>query len=295
MRRLDYRAGLYVSRLETDSDPSIPKIEGAMLQAKGVVKRFGGLTALNKVNFAARPGNVTALIGPNGSGKTTLLNMISGFYRTDAGEITLDGNEIQGMSSHAVARAGIARTFQTPNIPENITVLEAVEAGRYAHERARVLSAILRTPRFRRVRREDRIEAERVLKLVGLSEQMHADADSLPLGQRRLLEVARTLISNPKVLLLDEVASGLDEDELEVLAELIVRLRDAGLTVVLVEHNFPLVLKLADEIVVLATGEVIAQGPPEEIEDNQRVKEEYLGVTQEKDDDMLEPTGGQDE
>src|SRR5699024_6630946 len=236
VRRLDYRAGLHKGGRTAEAEATIPEMPGALLQASAVTKRFGGLIALNKVDFEARPGNVTALIGPNGSGKTTLLNMISGFYRTDAGTILLDGKEIQGMSSHAVAREGVARTFQTPNIPESLTVLEAVEAGRYAHERASVLSAVLRTPGFRRARRQDRAEAERVLALVGLADQLHAEADSLPLGHRRLLEVARSLISNPRVLLLDEVASGLDEDELDVLASLILRLRDAGMTVVLVEH-----------------------------------------------------------
>lgn len=295
MRRLDLRAGLHEVDTSGVPTPTIPPMAGAALKADGVTKRFGGLTALNDVDFEARPGQVTALIGPNGSGKTTLLNMISGFYRTDAGVISLDGEEIQGLPSHTVARAGVSRTFQTPNIPENLSVLEAVEAGRYAHEKASVLSAVLRSPKFRRVRRGDRSEAERVLALVGLGDQIHADADSLPLGHRRLLEVARSLIGNPKVLLLDEVASGLDEDELEVLASLILRLRDAGLTVVLVEHNFPLVLRLADDIFVLALGNVIARGDSQEIEHNQRVKEEYLGVSTEDEDDAVVAVGGSDE
>lgn len=295
VRRLDYRAGLHKVDTTGDAAPTIPPMEGAVLTASGVTKRFGGLTALNNVEFEAQPGKITALIGPNGSGKTTLLNMISGFYRTDEGTITLDGKEIQGMSSHTVAREGVSRTFQTPNIPENLSVLDAVEAGRYAHEKASVLSAVLRTPGFRKVRRQDRAEAERVLALVGLGDQIHADADSLPLGHRRLLEVARSLIANPRVLLLDEVASGLDEDELDVLASLILRLRDAGLTVVLVEHNFPLVLKLADEIFVLALGNVIARGDSGSIENNERVKEEYLGVTAEDDDEVAAMAGGSDE
>ena len=295
VRRLDYRAGMRKVNKGSDVEPTVPAMPGALLKTSEVTKRFGGLTALNKVEFEAHPGKVTALIGPNGSGKTTLLNMISGFYRTDAGTILLDGNEIQGMSAHAVAREGVARTFQTPNIPENLSVLEAVEAGRYAHERASVLSAVLRTPGFRRTRRQDRAEAERVLGLVGLGDQIHADADSLPLGHRRLLEVARSLVSNPRVLLLDEVASGLDEDELDVLAALILRLRDAGMTVVLVEHNFPLVLKLADEIFVLALGNVIARGDSAEIEHNERVKEEYLGVTAEDEDEVIGVAGGNDE
>lgn len=295
IRRLDNRAGLRRSDVAVEVAPTIEAMPGARLHATQVTKRFGGLTALDQVDFEAKPGEITALIGPNGSGKTTLLNMISGFYRTDAGKITLADQAIQGMAPHAVARAGVSRTFQTPNIPENLSVLEAVEAGRYTVAKAGVISAVLRMPKFRRIRREDRAEAQRVLSLVGLGDQLHVDADSLPLGHRRLLEVARSLIGNPRVLLLDEVASGLDEDELEVLSSLILRLRDAGLTIVLVEHNFPLVLRLADEIFVLALGKVIAQGDSHAIEHNERVKEEYLGVTAEGDDEQMSMVGETDD
>ncbi|WP_375385253.1 ATP-binding cassette domain-containing protein [uncultured Microbacterium sp.] len=284
VRRLDNSARRAVGYVEKPAgDAVVTKLDGAILQVDGVSKSFGGNKALSEVSIGAAPGSVTAIIGPNGSGKTTLLNLISGFYRTDAGSIALDGKPVQGVSSFQVAREGVSRTFQTPNIPEKLTVLEAVEAGRYAHDRASVLQAVLRTPRFRRIRRDDRAEAERALALVGLSAQRHIDADSLPLGNRRLLEVARSLIGSPKVLLLDEVASGLDEDEIEVLAELITRLRAAGLTIILVEHNFQLVLRLADDIYVLAHGKVIAHGTSAEIERNPRVMEEYLGVVLEPD------------
>jgi branched-chain amino acid transport system permease protein len=182
------------------------------------------------------------------------------------------------MGPDAVARTGVARTFQTPNIPEGITVREAVMAGRYAGHRATVLEAVLRLPRYRKVRKGDLAEADRVLDLVGIRHLENAEATALPLGQRRLLEVARCLIGNPGVLLLDETASGLDEDEVERLAEVIRRVRDAGGTVVLVEHNFQLVLSLADEIVALAHGELMAKGTPEEIQNNERVMSEYLGI-----------------
>lgn len=263
------------------SSVPIDSLAGAPLVADDVSKAFGGNQALANVSVAAQPGEVTAIIGPNGSGKTTLLNMISGFYKTDSGSITLADESIAGLPSFKVSRAGVARTFQTPHIPEKLTVLEAVEAGRFGAARVSVGGAIFRTPKFWRVRREDRIEAERALALVGLTEQRDLEAESLPLGQRRLLEVARALVANPRVLLLDETASGLDEDELEVLEALIRRLRDAGLTVVLVEHNFQLVLRLADTIYVLAQGKVMAHGTSEEIENNARVKEEYLGIAAE--------------
>ncbi len=263
------------------AEDTVTTLVGAELVTTAVSKAFGGNKALQEVTMRAQPGRVTALIGPNGSGKTTLLNMISGFYKADSGTITLDGSPVQGFGPDRVAREGVSRTFQTPNIPKQITVLEAVMSGRYAHERATILSTVLRTPGFRRVRRTDLAEAERTLALVGLSQLRDADASSLPLGHRRLLEVARALVSSPRILLLDEVASGLDEDELVVLSDLIVRLRDAGMTVVLVEHNFQLVLRLADDIYVLAQGQVIAQGDSAAIEANPRVMQEYLGISAE--------------
>ncbi|WP_300268519.1 branched-chain amino acid ABC transporter ATP-binding protein/permease [Microbacterium sp.] len=282
LRKADFaakaKAGIRAPKVAAGS---VEKLDGALLRADGVSKAFGGNQALSKVSVEAKPGAVTAIIGPNGSGKTTLLNMISGFYRTDAGSIELDGQKIQGLPSYKVARAGVSRTFQTPNIPEKLTVLESVEAGRYASGRSSVLASVLRLPAFWRSRNDGREAAERALALVGLSEQRDEMADSLPLGNRRLLEVARSLAASPKVVLLDEVASGLDEDELEVLEGLIVRLRDAGMTVILVEHNFQLVLRLADDIYVLAQGAVMAHGTPDEIESNPRVMEEYLGVTAE--------------
>ncbi|MBS1699041.1 MAG: branched-chain amino acid ABC transporter ATP-binding protein/permease [Actinobacteria bacterium] len=290
VRRADRAARHKVGAQAVVAAPAVvEKLEGALLRTDGISKAFGGNQALSDVSIEAQPGAVTAIIGPNGSGKTTLLNMISGFYRTDAGTISLDGEDIQGLASYRVARAGVSRTFQTPNVPEKLTVIEAVEAGRYAADRASVFASVLRLPSYWRARRADRLEAERALALVGLSDQRDEMADSLPLGNRRLLEVARSLVGSPKVILLDEVASGLDEDELAVLEQLVLRLRDAGMTVILVEHNFQLVLRVADDIYVLAQGSVMAHGSPELIESNPRVMEEYLGVTAE-----TSATGGAD-
>ncbi|WP_181779326.1 branched-chain amino acid ABC transporter ATP-binding protein/permease [Pseudonocardia pini] len=255
----------------------LPDLDGARLSVEGLSKSFGGLHALDGVTLDARPGEVTALIGPNGSGKTTMLNMICGYYRADAGEIRLD-DTVSPRAPFQVARAGVARTFQTPSIPSGITVAEAVRAGRYATEHTSFLSAVLRLPAYRRARARDLDEAARVLTLVGLQDLAHEDATSLPLGTRRLLEVARSLISRPRVLLFDEVASGLDEDEVDRLGELIRRLRDAGATIVLVEHNFRLVLALADRIHVLARGSILATGSPAEIENHPDVLREYLGT-----------------
>lgn len=271
--------------------PELVGFAGKHLVIDDVSKAFGGNKALKGVSLVAEPGKVTAVIGPNGSGKTTLLNMVCGFYKTDSGTISLDGRALQSTSPDSVARAGVARTFQTPNIPEGITVFEAVISGRYVSSRASMFSAVLQLPSYRAVRKGDRLEAERVLAMVGLSDYRDVEAVSLPLGMRRMLEVARCLISRPGVLLLDEVASGLDEHEVEMLSSVVRKVTAAGGTVVLVEHNFQLVLSLADQIVALAHGEVMATGTPAEIESNPRVLNEYLGV--DTDDEMISESEAQ--
>lgn len=281
--RMDRAAGVRPARATWCPEspargPLIEEVHGAELRVGQVSKSFGGNRALKNATVSARPGEVTALIGPNGSGKTTLLNIVCGYYKADTGRITLGDRCLSGLAPHRVARAGVARTFQTPNVPDDITVLEAVMSGRYTSVRSPMVSAILRLPGFRRVRRDDRREAEKVLHVIGLGDKRDVEATSLPLGNRRLLEVGRSLIAQPSVLLLDEVASGLDEDEVQRLSALVRGIADAGGTVVLVEHNFQLVLSLADAIVVLAQGEVLAQGSPSEIENDSRVMSEYLGV-----------------
>ncbi|MCW2494479.1 branched-chain amino acid ABC transporter ATP-binding protein/permease [Jatrophihabitans sp.] len=268
----------------------LPSIEGATLSVDHLVKAFGGNKVLQDVSLEAKPGQVTALIGPNGSGKTTLLNMICGYYRLDGGAIRL-GDRPSPHVPYKVARAGVARTFQTPSIPEGITVAEAVRSGHYATKHTSFLSAVFRLPGYRRARSIDIEEARRVLALVGLEELENDEAASLPLGTRRLLEVARSLVSSPKVLLLDEAASGLDEDEVERLADLIRRIAASGGTVVLVEHNFRLVLSLADQIYVLARGSILASGTPAEIEVHPDVMTEYLGMKVPAADSLLSTAG----
>ncbi len=270
----------HVTRSTTHSpqDFHFEPMAGATLSVKGVSKSFGGNVALRDVSLTAERGQVTALIGPNGSGKTTLLNMICGFYPIDAGTIDLDGVRLDNRRPHEIAGRGLARTFQTPVIPTGITVSQAVLAGRYSPERVSIASAALRLPKFWKVRAHDEERVAQTLAIVGLSELADEEAVSLPLGTRRLLEIARALVSNPSVILLDEAASGLDEGEVARLAVLIGRVRDAGGTVILVEHNFRLVLSLADTIHVLAQGEIIASGAPADIEVNPRVLKEYLGV-----------------
>jgi branched-chain amino acid transport system permease protein len=253
-------------------------LSGAALEIDSVSKRFGGVTALSEVSLRARPGTVTALIGPNGSGKTTLLNMVCGFYRLDRGRISLDGVPIAGRPPHKVASAGVARTFQTPIIPKGLTVAETVATGRYATAYTAMPVSVFRLPAHWRSERADRQAASRALAVTGIAHLAAEDAESQPLGIRRLIEVARLVAADPKVVLFDEIASGLDDDEVADLGEIVRELAAAGGTVVLVEHNFGLVLEVADEIYVLANGAVVASGPPAEIRSHPAVLREYLGA-----------------
>jgi branched-chain amino acid transport system permease protein len=242
-----------------------------------VSKSFGGNAALADVSFSAEPGQITALIGPNGSGKTTMLNIISGFYRPDSGSVELGGARITGLSPYKVSRAGVGRTFQTPQIPEYVNVADAIESGRYAKAAIGPARSAFRTPRYRRIARQDRARVNSVAAALGLTPQLGQEASSLPLGTRRILELARVLVGERSALLLDEVASGLDEAEIEELIDAVRLMRDLGATVVLVEHNFELVRAIADKVVVLADGAVLAEGTPGEIASHPGVVQSYLG------------------
>jgi branched-chain amino acid transport system permease protein len=251
---------------------------GQVLEVRDVVKRFGGVAALEHVDLVAGPGRVTALIGPNGSGKTTLLNMISGFYRPDRGAVLLGGRDVAGRTPTRIARFGVARTFQTPLIPEGLTAGQVVATARYHAARTSMASAVLRLGHARRREFADRRDAATVMTALGIGDVVDVPARSLPLGTRRLVELARAVASGPSVVLLDEVASGLDDDALARLRAGIEAIRDAGVTVVLVEHNFELVTGLADTVYVLSRGEVVASGDPAAIVADPRVRREYLGI-----------------
>ncbi|GGM75287.1 ATP-binding cassette domain-containing protein [Dactylosporangium sucinum] len=252
-------------------------IPGERLEVAGVAKAFAGLKALNGVDLTVEPGTITAIIGANGAGKTTLLNLISGVLRADAGTVTLAGRPITGLRAHQVSRLGVGRTFQTPLIPPRMTVLEVVESGRLRSGAVGLLPAILRLPRYYRVRREDRAAALVALSFAGLEHLAHQPAGSLPLGTRRLLEVVRAVAGRPHVLLLDEPAAGLDDEGLRELEMLMRRTREAGGTVVLVEHNVPFVMSVADRVHAMELGRVIASGPPDVVRRDQRVIDSYLG------------------
>ena len=267
----------------SEPEPDVPaavdaiEIPGEALEVAGVSKRFGGLQALDSVDLVAEPGEITAIMGPNGAGKTTLLNAISGFAKVDGGEISLPSAQLSGSPPNRVASQGIARTFQTPAIPRGMTVLEVVESGRLSSGHVGLLATILRLPSFRRQRAEDRRVAMAALTFAGLAGVAHDDARTLPLGTRRLLEVVRAVASEPHVMLLDEPAAGLDESALNELAELMRRAREAGATVVIVEHNVPFVLGIADTVLVMHLGKVLAKGTPDEIRNHPEVVATYLG------------------
>jgi branched-chain amino acid transport system permease protein len=248
------------------------------LVVRGVRKSFADVAALSGVDLTAEPGQVLAILGPNGAGKTTLLNAISGFVRPDAGEVLLgDAHELRGLSAARIARGGVSRTFQTPIIPRGMTAQEVVECGRLGRPGPRLLGAVVRSPRMRRTRLEDREAAATALSFAGLDDVASVDAQALPLGTRRLLEVVRAVVAQPGVILLDEPAAGLDDEGQQELGRLVRRARDAGGTVIIVEHNVRFVLDLADRVVVMALGEVIAEGTPDEIRRNETVIATYLG------------------
>ncbi len=246
-----------------------------LLVLDGARKQFGGLTAVNNVSFQVGRGEIVALIGPNGAGKSTTFNLITGVTRLTAGRVSFDGIEIGGTSPQAIARRGVARTFQHVKLNPDMTVLENVALGAHLRGRSGVIAAILRLDR----RDEARLlaEAAKQIERVGLAEHMMKPAGSLALGQQRVVEIARALAMDPELLLLDEPAAGLRHFEKGALADLLRRLRAEGVSVLLVEHDMGFVMGLTDHIVVLDFGTKIAEGPPEVIKTHPAVLEAYLG------------------
>ncbi|MFO7974091.1 MAG: ABC transporter ATP-binding protein, partial [Candidatus Hydrogenedentota bacterium] len=218
-----------------------------------------------------------AIIGPNGAGKTTLFNVISGLLKSETGRVYFKGKQISGLKPYQVARAGVARTFQNPSLFLQISVLENVMVGQHCRTRREFIGCSLRTPAQRREERAIRDTAMAWIDYVGLSHRASAPAASLPFGQRRMVELARALATEPALLLLDEPASGLNMSETDELGKLISRIRDAGITVLLVEHDMSLVMDISDELVVLDNGVTIAEGPPAAIQNDPNVIAVYLG------------------
>jgi branched-chain amino acid transport system ATP-binding protein len=249
-----------------------------MLIVNDVSRAFGGVFAAHEVSLEVGKGELRGVIGPNGAGKSTLCNLISGHLLPQAGSITLNGKRIDRLAPHARARLGIAIVFQGARIFPGMSVLENVMVGAHARSRSGVFAAALRLPGQRAEERRIEASALAALERVGLSEWAGREAEDLPLGQQRRLQVARALAGEPELLLLDEPASGLRAGERESLSELITQLRSEGMTIMLIEHNVAMVTRLADTITVLDLGEVIAEGTPDEIRTDERVIKAYLGT-----------------
>jgi branched-chain amino acid transport system permease protein len=252
-------------------------IAGEILTTTDVAKSFGGVDALRGVDFEARPGSITAIIGANGAGKTTLLNAISGLIPIDRGEVRLGNELISRRSAERIARAGVSRTFQTPQIPETSSVLDVAASSRIGERWIPSLEIGVRSPRYRRVERDDVARARAALAFVGLDGEEDLPAHPLPLGRRRILEVARCIAAEPAVVLFDEPAAGLDPEMLESLGAVLRKLRDEGATVVLIEHNVTFVMDIADTVFVMGLGSVIARGTPDEVRTDEAVIASYLG------------------
>ena len=249
----------------------------SLLEISHLNRSFGGLHAVNDVSFSVEQGMIKGLIGPNGAGKTTLFNLISGTIKSDSGTVNFNGKPIHNLAPHTIASCGVMRTFQNIKLFAKMTVLENVMIGRHIRSRAGMMSGILSLPHSWKEEKNIRESALAMLDMLGVSHLAHVDALSLAFGQQRHVELARALAGEPVLLLLDEPAAGLNIQETGHLGDMIRKIRDTGVTILLVEHDMSLVMDVSDEINVLSFGQMIAQGKPRDIQKNRDVIKVYLG------------------
>ncbi|MFG1908231.1 ABC transporter ATP-binding protein [Kribbella sp. NPDC048928] len=285
-----------------------------VLEASGVTMRFGGLLAVNDVNLTVRSGEIVGLIGPNGAGKTTFFNCLTGLYKPTSGQVRfagvprrapkppkvrkgealdLEAVPVQQLAAltplppkpRAVVRAGMARTFQNIRLFANMTALENVMVGRYCRTSAGALTSVLRGPKFRREEEATRVRAQELLDFVGLGRSAEHLARNLPYGDQRRLEIARALATDPKLILLDEPTAGMNPQETRQAMDLIFKIRDSGLSVVVIEHDMRFIFNLCDRVLCLVQGEALIEGTPEQVQSDPRVIEAYIGTGEDDDED----------
>jgi len=248
-----------------------------MLELKGITQIFGGVTALDDVSFSIHANQVTGVIGPNGAGKTTLFNIVTGIYQQTSGQVIFEGKDISGIPVERLAAKGMVRTFQNIELFGQMTVLENVMVGLHSRSKSGLFACSFKAPWAIKEERRIREEAHEWLRFVGIEQLAEVQAANLPFGKGRMLEIARAMACRPRMILMDEPAAGLNSQETVGLAELIRKIRDLGVTVVLVEHDMELVMDICDRIVVLNLGRKLAEGTPREIQDNHEVIAAYLG------------------